>query len=203
MKAKPFSPFTWPHVGRQWPEYNIWSPQAEGLVAWWPMLGDQNSWPVRDLASKRFPMTPFNSPTWVADGERGWSVLFNDAASEYLEVSSTPVIATPLTMVCWFYVDDVSPIQDFFSLADAGSFNNYISLGLGGNPRDNLQLARRDADTNDTLLSANTTLNTWHHACAVLSADNDATLFLRLINPTIAISIVDIGGKFHVLIATP
>src|SRR3990170_2671495 len=94
------------HIGSRPPTgaftINRDSPQASGLAAWWPFLGFAGSNAHFDLVFGN-SLTEYNTPTWVADGERGWSMLFTAASSMYLETTVAPVTSLPISFSAWVY----------------------------------------------------------------------------------------------------
>lgn len=130
----PIPPFQWPHVGRQWPAYNVESDQADGLVMWLPYGGGYPGAHQHIDTISGLVFTEGGTPVWVADGERGWSMLFDDAANEYLEVDHPVITGTPYTLSGWFRTDDgVSP-QYVINISDKDVANQQTSLLINYNP---------------------------------------------------------------------
>ena len=176
----PIPPFQWPHVGSQWPTWNIESDQAEGLVLWMPWGGGTvpggHSY-VDRISGLVF--TKSGSPIWVADSERGWSLLFDDGNNEHLLTNTPAVSSTPLTMACWFNSDSIAVSQTLMSI-ELNTTTHYHQLwarGLvAGDPV--------DAWTHGVGggVKARTTTgysaNTWHHACGVWASSTDRRAFI-------------------------
>ena len=157
-------------------DVNWESEQARGLVAWWPMLGGQGGWPVRDKLYGRFSMAPFNTPTWVSDVQRGWSVLFDDAQNEYLQVSTAVLSGPPITLACWFLSDSITLGQSLMSISDSGGndfFELFAAGATGGDPIEAWTNAANAAST------AGYSANVWQHACGVYAAQNDRRAYLN------------------------
>ena len=108
--------------------------------------------------------------------------LLDDAASDHMDETSTPVAAVPLSMACWFNCD-VQQDQAFMSICDASATDNMFFLA----PRDNSGVnndhvyastfvpgAIRTAATSTTWNA-----NTWNHACGVWAATNDRRVYLN------------------------
>ena len=106
--------------------------------------------------------------------------LFNDAATEYLEVASTPITAVPLTMACWFNTDDLGISEVLMSLADVGTTATWFSLSLegavAGDPIRAWARAAGGVAFGET--STGPAINTWHHACGVFRTNTDRSAFL-------------------------
>jgi hypothetical protein len=108
--------------------------------------------------------------------------LFDDAASQYLHIASAVKTATPLTMACWFYSDDIAAYQVLMSLKHNGSatgFNTFFLAAVGsvvGDPIRAFTGAAAAFSFADT--TTGYSANTWHHACAVFAASNDRRAFI-------------------------
>jgi len=74
----PIPAFQWPHVGRQWPAWNIESDQAEGLQAWWPTLASKDAPILRDMLADRDGSIP-----------TGWGWGYDSVAGPYISVPGT------------------------------------------------------------------------------------------------------------------
>lgn len=61
----------WPHVGRQWPTYNIESDQAEGLLAWWPGLASKGQTVLYDAFRRIYNGSIPSTYSWGYDGLAG------------------------------------------------------------------------------------------------------------------------------------
>lgn len=108
--------------------------------------------------------------------------LFDDAASEYLEISQAVVSVHPLTIACWFRSDDITvgqilmaihsddyPGADFWSLACSGDASGDPVSAISG-----VSLTAFSTAETTTGYSA----NTWHHACGVFSANNSRAAYI-------------------------
>lgn len=150
-------------------------------MAWWPFGASRGtSGLIRDLANGRYPMTQFNTPTWVIDGEFGPCLLFDDGATEYLQLGSAPITAAPLTMTSWFNSDDDTIQQALMWIGDVDSTVNWFSLeimgSVGGNPV--RARARAGAITGDADTTSGYSANTWHHAAAVFISSTSRASFI-------------------------
>ena len=107
------------------------------------------------------------------------ALLFNDATPDYLVSASTPVTAVPLTMACWFYTDTQALDQSLIQIANPGVTDQYLELyasGTGGG--DPVRLFRNAGSGTLVGTSTGFSLNTWHHAVAVLIAINSVRVFI-------------------------
>lgn len=105
--------------------------------------------------------------------------LFDDAATEYLEVEQAAVTATPFSFGCWFWTNDLAANQVMMFVGDKDQSQQYYQIlvrgSAGGDP---VQLWRRATSTTATSTTTGVTINTWHHAMAVLIADDDAAVYI-------------------------
>ncbi len=103
-------------------------PQAQGLVAWWPMGGAGVGY-AQDLAgiTHASPGTIASAMTLGDDGRPALSLV--QASNQYLVAATCPVSAVPLTLTSWarpdgsvqttIFVcatDGTSPHQNFFRI---------------------------------------------------------------------------------------
>lgn len=157
---------------------NTSSPQANGLVAWWPMMDSRGiTGPVRDLVAGRFPMTQINSPTWVNDSQFGSCLLFDDASSEYIRYSGGIVGSPPFTISAWFRIDAAAATQVVYCESQQFS-GQFWRLYIDGN---DLRLYWHVKGVGHAICSTannSISLNTWQHGCAIEAASNDHVLFL-------------------------
>lgn len=87
------------------------SPQAVGLVAWWPAIGNQVG-SLRDYATGFHPGTPSSTPGWVGHGELG--AMYDFSGSNRFEVANNARLGalTP-TLAMWVELDTTSGTQTF------------------------------------------------------------------------------------------
>ena len=106
-----------PYVGRAWHpnqyphipfELNRDSPQAQGLVAWWPTLDSAGANVLRDFGGRglngAFPGGTAN-PSWVGDGQFG-NVLSFDGEDDRIQIANSSSLTNhaQFTAGGWFYV---------------------------------------------------------------------------------------------------
>ena len=97
------------------------SPQAEGLVAWWPMLPAIDPAVVRDLASG-IDGTIHSSPTWNAATELGWTLDFPGSSAYISGSSALSLTATPITICGWFSLAALTgSYHRIFDISDASN----------------------------------------------------------------------------------
>ena len=167
----PIPPFEWPHVGRQWPAYNVESDQADGLVMWMPYGGGYPGSHQHIDQISGLVFTEGGTPVWIADSEYGWSLLFDDGSNEYLELAFPVVEGTPLSMTCWFNSNDITTWQNLMCVADQTGHYGNCSLNLQGNFAGDPVGARSqptdDSGTGGAVTTSGYTANTWYHAAGV------------------------------------
>ena len=78
----PIPPFEWPHVGRQWPAYNVESDQADGLKAWWSMLASHGAGIVRELVGEQ--RGTVSGASWNVDPLWGPALYFT--TNDYVNI---------------------------------------------------------------------------------------------------------------------
>jgi len=103
--------------------------------------------------------------------------LFDDAATEYLEIDQAVVTSLPLAMACWFNMDVDDVAVHLMSLVDKDSDSKYCNLrALSTDKKVGLHTKANGGETVYTTTSW--TINTWHHACALNVAANDRRVFI-------------------------
>ena len=85
----PIPPFQWPHVGRQWPAYNVESDQADGLMAWWPTLASAGSNILRDLIAGEYNADSVNGAVIIPTAQLGPAMVL-DGTDQYFDCGATP-----------------------------------------------------------------------------------------------------------------
>lgn len=105
--------------------------------------------------------------------------LFDDASSEYLQVSQAAISGFPFAMATWFYSDDLAANQTLINIADLASDDDFIRIaamgGVGGDPI-RLQVLKGTSNPADT--TTGFSLNTWHHACGIGASNIDRRVFI-------------------------
>ena len=102
----------------KWPfELNKDSPQAQGLVGWWPM-GPIGGNVLRDFSGRGFDLTLNNMEPddWIQT--RFGPALDFDGTDEFAEVNRAILETEPLTMCCWFRPKDITTNSALVTMAD-------------------------------------------------------------------------------------
>jgi hypothetical protein len=159
----------WPDVNSQWPTYNIESPQAKGLVMWLPIGVSRPTDQAHIDRVQGLSFTEGGTPTWIADGTRGWSLLFDDASSEYLDVGIPAITSYPFTFTAWVYADAVVN-QCILCVGDtAGNDNWHVVYLTSGNQ---IRAGSRDGLQGLATSTGTYAINTWHMITGVFHASN-------------------------------
>lgn len=99
---------------------------------------------------------------------------FTASSSEYLEVSSSPVTAWPITFGCWWRPANTTTQSEFFSLQNSGG--QAVGLALGSRS-DGSDFRARYRRQNNYVWGDVITANTWHHVVARITVDDDHDIF--------------------------
>lgn len=109
---------------------NRQSPQAAGLINWWPVLGSPGGSVIRDYAGQEdgaFPGSP-DDPVHVRDPTFGHVLDFGD--SHWLDLGSNLALAdgVPFSVSWWIWHDGVSGFQGHWNLLIGGESNGFIFM---------------------------------------------------------------------------
>lgn len=106
-------------------ELNTDSPQATGLVAWWPTLASRGSAVLEDRAAHGYRMSLVSGTvSWVADPLLGCPFQF-DGATWLAPLNNMPVPSLPVTLVFWHKPVSTTETGLFDSAPGvAGTFRN-------------------------------------------------------------------------------
>lgn len=106
-------------------ELNRASPQAKGLVGWWPTMGSCGANVLRDFSLRANNGVFVATPDWVLDPDYGWVVDLEEDSSEYVSIGAIPAlnqIIGPIAMSAWVWGESFN----------AGGFNAIINSGFDG-----------------------------------------------------------------------
>lgn len=147
-------------------EINLASPQATGLVAWWPMLASAGTNQLRDFSDHGHPGTfPGGGadPTWRLDAGHGW-VLDFDGSNDYIDADN--VLTDPSktwTMAGWFKLHTLDQFLLPMPIAqDDTSTTEFISIGVLITNNDHLKICSNGRTAGDDGVPV--LVNTWYHA---------------------------------------
>lgn len=135
---------------------NADSPQAQGLVRWWPL----GYWPGNefDLVSGQQLTNTGTVATPTSAGVMRTCRDFN-GTNQFLQRADVPVAAVPLSLACWFLAD--GDAQDGLVSLNDNTVNNRFSLRteLG-------RTIRAATNTRTATTTATFTAGAWSHALA-------------------------------------
>lgn len=99
--------------------------------------------------------------------------LFDDASTEYLRATSSPVSGEPFALCSWFNSNDATIAQGVLSVGDvSGASYHYLTL-RGNEAGDYIQARSFDGGSSFGTTSTGYTVNVWHHGAAIFVAAND------------------------------
>lgn len=107
------------------------------------------------------------------------SRLFDDASSQYMEVDSAPVTATPLTMAGWFNTDNAAAEQIIVSIVDASLGNQMFAIhARGSEAGDPVSAFTFGGGYRQALSTTGYTTGVWHHACGVFASPTSRAAYI-------------------------
>lgn len=107
--------------------------------------------------------------------------LFDDASSESLDGSASPVTAWPCTLACWFNSDSQTVNQWIMWLGTGANATNGIRLAIeGAAAGDKVNAGCKSGSTTyaDAVTSTGYTAGTWHHACGVFTNNTSRDAYI-------------------------
>lgn len=112
--------------------------------------------------------------------------LFDNASSQYLERTSAPVTAVPLTMACWGYFDDTTNLlgNTLMCLSSSVSNSQVFLLDMVGSVGWNLIRAYQlssGTDLTSTTPANGVSANTWYHCAGVFSTATSCTAYINAV----------------------
>jgi hypothetical protein len=102
-----------------------------------------------------------------------------DGTTSYVEATSAVVTAVPLTMSCWFNLDNATANQTLMSVSASGATSARFAIVAAGAVVNDPLRAVVQAGTTVVNAEAGTFLaDTWHHGCAVFTSATSRTIYL-------------------------
>jgi len=157
------------------------SQQSMGLLVWLPLgvnrpMGTRHVDRVRGLS-----FTEAGTPIWMVDAERGWSLLFDDVAEEYLTHAAAVLSGVPFTLTCRFNCDQLPSVsgatQDLIAITDASTDDDWFRLLLS--ITDVVKALTKAGGVAASAATTDTaTVNTWHYAAFVSDATDSRVAYL-------------------------
>jgi len=161
------SPVNWAH------------PLNRGLVGWWMRIpGTSSGSRLTDLTNPgpsghHGVLTNMSNADWNgADRIGSWGSLQYDDTSKVVDISGSPVLNYPFSMVVWFNSAQTASNDAIVSIADVSSGVDYHSLiaqgNVGGNPVGAQSRASSGITTSQT--TTGYTVGQWHQAAGVYAS---------------------------------
>jgi hypothetical protein len=104
-----------------------------------------------------------------------------NGTNQYISAGSAPVAAVPLTMACWFSVDNTTANHTLISLSSTlGTFNNYFRIRAAGAVAGDPLQATCAQDSTESVATSTSAFSsgTFHHAAGVFSSNTSRTVYL-------------------------
>ena len=163
-----------PMLGKQ---INWAHPLAKGLVGCW-LFNEGSGSRVYDIASHRYDLDFFNTPTWVP-GKDGPAIFFVKGSSEYLERNTSIASVEPITVAGWFRTTDTTAFGMIWCSAVAAETNERLIIqyrgDIGGDP---LEITTDGGASGPAQTGNGFSSNVWHHFCGIFAANNNRTIYL-------------------------
>lgn len=167
----PIPPFEWPHIGRQWPLYNVQSDQADGLVAWLPTLASRGAQSLRDLSGHGLRGVLSGDVSWVVHPELGAVVKYG-GTNGHINCGSSPLLdnlATGKSMSFAAWASwDVLASKTLIS-KEAASASGWFCVVAGGS----LSIRFNAADTDANSSTNAPTAGVLYHVAATYDDNGD------------------------------
>lgn len=101
-----------------------------------------------------------------------------NGSSDILEISSTPVTASPLSISCWFYPLSTAADRSLITVYDGNI--SVDSFGLGLNTSDQVQAGvAASGSTSLAATTATVSTNNWYHAGGVFASSTSRSAYLN------------------------
>ncbi len=179
-------------------ELNYNSPQAAGLVAWWPMIASRGMGKLRDMGGRGLDGTFNGGLTWAADGQMGVALKF-DGSSGYIDAGGAPCLAWgtgDFTVSGWINTST----SGFAWLAEKG--DDVLTASWRLYLRSSAPYVRFSVGTTNTSVGPTDYRDgKWHHLAGVRSGDN-ALVYVdgALIQTITGVAAVNVTSALNLLL---
>ena len=150
---------------------NVWT---ENFEAVWH-LDDNGS--QTDSTGNGHTLTGYNTPSYQQSAYVHQGILFNDAASEYLESDAAPLTSAPATLTALFNSNDDTIFQVPACVVAKNSATDYFALLLAPN-NDVAFSSRSSGGAPQADATTNYSASTWHHVAGVENSASNRSVFL-------------------------
>jgi hypothetical protein len=105
---------------------------------------------------------------------------FNRTGGQYLNCSSAPATAAPLTIACWFNFENITENGALVVLNNSNGLDSFNLQALGAVTGDPIQAgATVNLSTGFARTTAGYAANTWNHAAGVFTSATSRTAYLN------------------------
>jgi len=156
------------------------SPQARGLVAWWPTLGSRGANVLRDWAG--YNNGTLSTPSWVTDGQRGAALSFNGTSDVVTLATEDEFSASSkISLFAWVYPTSVATFHTIIAKRNSGTVTLSFRIGqVSGDGK--LSWTWTAGGTFQTYVAGPTvSVDVWSHVGVVFdfAAPANATFYLN------------------------
>jgi hypothetical protein len=121
------------------PRLNRESPQAEGLVGWWPFSNNVGVSDIKDASGNGHDAEPQASilvSNWTPVSGHGWTMDFEGVSTDRYSIPTLPDLPAneSATLSAWVVVDSGTVNQGIISWGQTGN-NPIITMGINANDR--------------------------------------------------------------------
>lgn len=108
----------------------------------------------------------------------GGARLFNDAASQYLENTTAPVTAYPLSMAAWGRSDNAAATQYAVDIGDSAG-TDHVGINWRGADAGDPISAFVNGSGSDAVTSTGYSVNVWAHGCGVFASATSRAAYIN------------------------
>ena len=179
-------------------------PQAQGLVAWYPMGGAAGQKYVPNLVGAERPLTPVNSPPMTLGPHGRPAFRFSAGSSQRLSYTTAALVtALPLTLACWAKPTDNTITSSLLYLDNTANIDKQIGLDISGTEANDP--LRAWSGTTSSKCN-NPTFGAWSHFAGVFTSVSSWMAYINAVAGTAATSggsnasgntRLDVGAQFR------
>lgn len=103
-----------------------------------------------------------------------------DGSTQYAEVAAAVTASYPITLACWFNVDNKTAKHTLLSINKSGDSTHKISITADGPRNSGTVVASAQAGGSEAVAVSTTqfSASTWHHAVGVFTSNASRTVYL-------------------------
>lgn len=163
---------------------NTDSPQARGLVAWFPTVGQHGPAMLRDMTGNGFDLVPTNGPALIGDSQLARVAKMIHGSEQAWTTSRLPLAVPPLALSCWYRQDSGTYQGPAFGITT--SFSSGVTSGSGfylesyGDPGfPQIIAAQRNTATRVGAFSLPLTRGIWYHVVGVFHSTSLRKIYVN------------------------